>query len=237
MAGAFIYGKRQVFANHPSFFHQAVAQSFDLRDADLGPGVFLSAHIEPDFLADFVAHLAHIFQNGGVGPPDGRRHDEQLAKNLRMLQTEIETDQSAERRAADAGVDCVRKGSAIAIDERLQFVDDELSVSSRAAAPAPFVFDVRILGHALHTGVVNADDDERLNFISADEALCRLIQAPLVAKESCRAIEEILPVVHVEHGITGSGRRPVIRRQIDNHVARGFQKARLKALNMLKMPS
>ena len=65
-------------------------------------------------------------------------------------------------------------------------------------------------------GVVDADDDDRLDAAGGDQFLRGLVDAPLVA-ERRRLVEDVLPVVQVEHGIPIGRRRIVVGRQVDQH--------------------
>ena len=66
--------------------------------------------------------------------------------------------------------------------------------------------------------VVDADDDDRLDAAGGDQLLSGFVDAPFVA-ERRRLVEDVLPVVEVEHGISVGGRRIVVGRKIDDHRA------------------
>src|ERR1700685_288071 len=83
-----VYRKRQIVSQNPAFLDQSIAQRFHLRDANFRACVLFPPTVEPDFLPDLVTDLGNLPEYGRIGPPDRRRHHQQLAKNLRMLQTE-----------------------------------------------------------------------------------------------------------------------------------------------------
>ena len=83
--------------------------------------------------------------------------------------------------------------------------------------------------HAAVTGVIHAHDDERLDPAFGDEHVGHLAEPPVLAAHEGRlGIEQVLPVVHVEHGIAAAGLVVVAGRQVDDHIARTFQETRRK---------
>ena len=69
-------------------------------------------------------------------------------------------------------------------------------------------------------GVVDADDDQRLDAAGVDQLRRGLADAPVLAfLERGVGLEQILPVVHVEDGVPGLGVPVVARRQPDEDVA------------------
>jgi len=72
---------------------------------------------------------------------------------------------------------------------------------------------------AILAGVVNADNDQRLDLSGGDQRLSCLVNAPLLAGDERRCpVEQILSVVHVEHGITFVLFRIIVGRQIDDDI-------------------
>ena len=107
--------------------------------------------------------------------------------------------------------------SVVRVNERLQLFDDEATVEVGLAADIELrVGARRVLLDALLARVVDADDDERLYRLRRDERLRRLVNPPLLPRnERGRAIEEVLPVVQVEHGVAPARLLLVAGRQVD----------------------
>jgi hypothetical protein len=86
------------------------------------------------------------------------------------------------------------------------------------AAAAPVAYR-RVFGHPLQSRVVNSNDDERFKLAFLDQILGELIEPPFVTQESGFGIEEVLPVMHIQHRVTSVFRYVVIRRQINFDVS------------------
>ena len=138
-----------------------------------------------------------------------------------MAQAQVERNQAAERRAADAGVFALGADAVLAGDPGHQFFGQQTTVGcGLAAAHLPVAF-VRVLGQAAVAGVVDADDDERLNFAGLDGFVGVFAHCPSAAcDEGSAPVEEVLPVVQVEHRIGLFRVLAVAGRQVDDDVAR-----------------
>ena len=95
-----------------------------------------------------------------------------------------------------------------AIDERLQLLDDHPSIVGGFAAAKLRVLGRRVLLLAMNASVVDADDDQGLNAAVFDQLPGRLAKAPVLAfLERGLGLEQVLPVVHVQDGVTIGTRR------------------------------
>ena len=153
-------------------------------------------------------------------PPDGGREDGELAEGVSIFESEKKGDEAAERRAAHAGGCGVFAGAVGAVDEGEQFAHEQLAVGFGFASAHLPVGSVGILGHAAGSGVVQADDEERLHSSGEDFSISMLVHAPGAAGDEGRfGVEKILPVVEVEDGVAPVGVLVVSRRQVDEDVA------------------
>src|SRR3712207_1801760 len=107
------------------------------------------------------------------------------------------------------------------VDEGLQLLDEQAAVELGLAAHLyPRVSARRVLVDAFVAGVVDADDDYGLYRLRLDERLRRLVHAPVLpGYEGGRAVEEVLPVVQVEHRVAAPRLALVTGREVDQHVA------------------
>ena len=106
-----------------------------------------------------------------------------------------------------------------AIDERLQLFDQHLAVGIGLAAAEAFVLDRRVFIDAMLAGVVDADDDQRLDLAGEGELVRGLAHSPVVAFAERRLrIEEVLAILHVENGEAPVGVLIVHGRQINDEV-------------------
>src|SRR5215469_6036599 len=85
-------------------------------------------------------------------------------------------------------------------DQGSQLIDNHLSVGVSFAASEPFVLDRGVLVDALNSGVINADDHQRLDFTGGDHGVSRFADAPIVALDEGRLrVKQVLAVVQEEH--------------------------------------
>src|SRR5216684_4585388 len=143
-----------------------------------------------------------------------------------MLQPQIEGDEAAQRRTADAGMLRAGERAVFAIDEGLYFFEEKLCIAVGAAA-AEFG-DVRgsVFADA-RFGVVHADDDQRGDYASLNAIIRSLADVPVLSRdEGSGAIEEILAVVKIKDGETARGLTGVSGRGVNDEVALVAEKAR-----------
>ena len=96
----------------------------------------------------------------------------------------------------------------------------------------------RVFVEAHLAGVVDADDDQRLDAAGLDQLGRRLADAPVLALLKRRlGLEQVLPVMHVQHRVPQSverssnaveRRRPSYRRQPDEDVPIVLEKLGMK---------
>ena len=135
-------------------------------------------------------------------PPDAGGKDAEFAEDLRVVEADGEGDEATERTAGEAGVFGSGEGAEGGVDERFEFVDKEAGVEGAFAATVTPVFAGGVLLHAVMAGVVDADEDERLDELFAGEAVGGGVGAPGAAGDVGRAgIDEVLAVVEVEDGV------------------------------------
>ena len=103
----------------------------------------------------------------------------------------------------------------------LQLLDEHAAVEVRAPSVAHACFARRqVLERAALAAVVDRDHDERLDPSPGDQPLRRLVHLPLPAgQEGGGTVEDVLPVLHVEHGEAPLGLAGVLRGQVHPHPA------------------
>jgi hypothetical protein len=67
--------------------------------------------------------------------------------------------------------------------------------------------------------MIDPDDDQRLDLARRDHAVRGLVEIPFLAAERRGGVEQVLAVVHVEHGIAAVQILVVAGRQMDEDVA------------------
>ena len=139
----------------------------------------------------------------------------------------------AQRRSAHRRVRRVRQRAVARVDRGLELLDQVARVGRRLAALRVAVPAHRGGGVLVDAarGVVDRHDDHRLDLPVHRQALRRLIDLPFGAGR--RRVEDVLPVVQVEHRITALRVALVVRRQPDLHAARADEalRQRLQALD------
>ena len=94
-----------------------------------------------------------------------------------------------------------------------------LSIGVRVAAAEPFVFDRGVLIDPFVAGVVNADDDQRLNGAGLDQRIRGFAHAPVVSLDKRGlGIEQVLAILHIKHGKAALPLGLVTWREIDEQI-------------------
>lgn len=159
---AFVTNEKEIFAELPPFLDKSIPEPHGIVDNVMRILALQGAYIKPDFLIWFEPGSADLTKNGAVGPPHRGRHDNQLTKNIRILETEIKTHEAAKRGAAKTSASTLRHGTVLTINEWFEILDEKATVIARAAAVAGAITHRRVLGYAFHPAVINSDDNEGL---------------------------------------------------------------------------
>ncbi len=117
-----------------------------------------------------------------------------------------------------------------AVDEWLELFDEHPAVPVRVAARAlRGVARGRVLIDPVRASVVDPDHDQGRDNPLPNRLLGRFIEAPLTAERG-RLVEEILAILHVQHGIAPLRVLIVARGQIDDDVVLALEKPRAHPL-------
>ncbi len=136
-----------------------------------------------------------------VVPPDAGREYGEPGKDLRVGEAEVERDETAQGRTAERGVRGVRESAELAIDAGFQLLDEKAAVEVAVTAAEAWVAGGSVLSHATKAGVINPDEDDRLDKTLAGEAVGGGVGLPgAVWYVGGPAVEEILAVVEIEDG-------------------------------------
>ena len=218
---------------------------------------FVHAHVEPDagtgtrvvkdrIGARRVDETAERRKDAGAGrvlradagediaavPPHAGGEYTELAENLRVIEADGEGDETAKRTAGETGVLGSGEGAEGAVDQWLEFVDEEAGVEGALAATVAPVAAGGVFLHAVVSGVVDADQDQGLDEIFAGETVGCGVGAPGMAGNVGGAwVDQVLAVVQVEDGKAAVGLRAVARRKPDADVAVLGKIARLEPAN------
>ena len=120
----------EVAVELPAFLQQDVAKVFDVLD---DARAFARADVQPDARARIdICGFGEAVHDALV-PPDGWRKRGNLSKCFGNPETEVERNESAERRAADASVFWAGKSAILALDEGLYFLDQKFGITIGAA--------------------------------------------------------------------------------------------------------
>src|SRR3989449_7617232 len=108
----------------------------------------------------------------------------------------------------------ISKCTVLLVDERLQFFNQHSPIKISLTTSIGMRITTRSeLVDAIRRNTVDANDYQRHDRAPGDKLLRFLIQVPLAGrKEGCCRIKNILPVLHVEHGIPLSPFLVVTRR-------------------------
>ena len=219
MRAAVDFFEVQGFAGDPVVGFEAAVQVLHIVE---GAAAFVVAYIEPDAgaIPDFRGALVQVAEDAFVVPPDAGREHGEFAEPGGVAQAEVERDQAAERRTSKPcrlaiGADAVLRGDP---GQNLA-CEGEAVLLGLAAAHAP-VGLVGVLVQTAVTGVVNADNDQRLNLAGLDGGVGLFAHLPGAAGNVGSAgIEEILAVLQVEHGVAAFGLLVIAGREVDDQVA------------------
>src|SRR5947209_4805908 len=86
----------------------------------------------------------------------------------------------------------------------------------------------RVLAHASQTGVIDPNDDGRLDLSAFDHFVGSDVRAPILASECGSRIEDVLAVLQVQNRVARFRLR-ITWRNINDQVAAGRKKFRRKA--------
>ncbi len=182
----------------------------------------LIAHVQPEPrpLPQLRSMLVHVANNALVVPPHARRQHRQFAKALRMAQPKIQRHQTAERRPAEPRRRALLPHAILRRNPRHQLARDHQPVAVGLAAAHLPVLVLRVFSQAPVAGVVDAHNHQRLNLSGLNRRIGVLAHLPRPPRHKrSPPIEEILPIVHVEHGVSALRLLVITRRHIHNHVA------------------
>jgi hypothetical protein len=211
------------FPGHPAGAHQRRLQQPRIVQPAAALG---GAHVHPQPQRRARARGADRPQDHPPVPPHRRRHHGELPEHVGTRQPQVQRDQPAQRGAAQPRGGCVDARAIHRVDERLQLLDDEPPVVVGPAAAQPGVRGGGVLVNPLGTRVGDADDDEGRERTRLDERVGRLAHAPVLPRDVRGVrVEQVLAVVHVEHG---QRLVPLVvaGRQVDHDVAVVWQERR-----------
>src|SRR5216684_1064179 len=189
---------------------------------------FARADVEPNPRARLNDGGLGKAMNYAVVPPYGRRECGNFPENARILESNIEGDQTTQRRPTDAGMPRAGKRAVFAIHKWFHFLDQKSRISI-GAAPAEF----RCMGWGVFPdacfGVVHPHDNERLDSARLNVTIRGLSNAPILPwDEGGGTIEEILSVLKIEDGKIAPGLVSVSGRCINDEVALVAEEPRVK---------
>ena len=198
---------------------------------------FGGSHVEPDAEAGFRTGSSYAVEDGALVPPHAGGEDGGLAEDVGVVEGDGEGDEASERRPSDGGVGGVREGAKGVVDEGLEFLDQETAVAAAVATAAAWIAGVGVLGHTANAGVVDADEEDGLDFTGAGEGVCGGVGLPgAVGNEGGAAVDEVLAVVQIEDGEAAGWGCEIRFGEVDNDVAAGREEARAEALQAQKTP-
>ena len=153
-----------------------------------------------------------------------------------MPERETKRDQPAHRRTHHRRVPGPGQGEVARVDERLHLVHHEPRVAPRVArAPALLPGPAGVLRggrgvfvHPVEPGVGDADHDWRREPARADQFRGTLAGVPGLAEERGRRVEDVLPVLEIDHRVPAP-RPAVARGQPHDEVAIIPQAPRIEA--------
>jgi len=218
----------EILSGLPAFADEHVAEALHiLHDARS----FARADIQPDAREGLHGRRGSESQDDAFIPPNRRSKGRNFAKNLRLAQTEIERNQSTQRRAANAGVLCTVQDAIFALHQRANFFQEELGLTIRAATTQARHARGRVLAQALFARIVDTHNDERLHAAFGNELIRSLTDVPVHSRnEGSGTIEKILAIVEIKRGKSAQRLVIVARREIDNKVALVTQISRRELL-------
>src|SRR6266478_164700 len=151
-------------------------------------------------------------------PPHRRGERCNLPENVRMLEAEVEGNEAAQRRTADAGMLRAGERAVFAIDEGLHFFDEKFRVAISAAAAEFGDVSGRVFANA-RFGVVHPDDDQGSDRARLNAMIGSLPDMPVLpGDEGSGAVEKILAVVEIEDRKMARGLAVVAGRRVNDEV-------------------
>ena len=121
------------------------------------------AHVEPDFEIGPALRVTEEGEDAAVIPPDGRAHDSELAEDLRVLQAQIERDETAERGASQGGVGGAGLRTVGLVDKGFYLLEKHPPVGVAFPTGHAEVACWGVLGHAANTAIGDTDEDDGLD--------------------------------------------------------------------------
>src|SRR5205085_6137154 len=129
----------------------------------------------------------------------------------RIFERAVHRQQTAERRATQARAGGAGQRLVLAVDQRLDLLDDHPAILIGPAPALALHLGRRVLVDATLARVVDRDDDQRLDLAALDQRLRRLVDVPFLS-ERCRLVEDVLTILEIEDRITLRSPRFVARR-------------------------
>ncbi len=201
--------KQKILALHKSFLAKYPANPFASPIQQALSPHSPTVHIQPDGLSRRQA----AFQ-GFYGFPfaiDERRgHTSHSRKHLRMIPPQQKRHQPPHGRSQRGGVLPLRSGAIGLIDERLELPDEKPPI------PLPFGRK-RIFFHPIH-GIIYPHNNDRLDLALFNKPGGGFIHFPIHPGIGGLGIEQVLPIVHIQHRIASPGILLVARRKPHDNI-------------------
>ena len=121
-------------------------------------------------------------------------------------------------------------GAVFILDEGHDLLQEKFAVAVGAAAAELGNFAGGVFLDARFAGVVDADDDERLEGARLDQIISCAVDVPVLPSEGGGAVEKILAVVEIEDWEAALWWFVVARWDVDDQVALIAQEARAELL-------
>src|ERR1700678_647225 len=115
MLGVWNQFEMQVLIVLPAALDESIVKGRDILHR---ARTFLGAGIQPDARTRFNGSTMDKIENGSLVPPHGRRKNRQFAEDICIFEPEINREQAAERRSAEAGICGFRKYAIIFLNKR-----------------------------------------------------------------------------------------------------------------------
>src|SRR5262250_4032327 len=160
--GAFNAFVVQVALGSPTLFEQDIAEALDVFD---GAAAFTGAGVEPDAGVRCDAGRGCKTKDDAFVPPDRGRKSGDTSKDLRHFQSEVQGHEGAKRGAANASALHAVRDAIVPLHEGSHFFEKKFGVAVGAAAAKFGRACGRVLAEALLAGVIDTNDDERLDAI------------------------------------------------------------------------
>ena len=189
----------------------------------------LATHVEPDAgRFEPVRVVGKPPQEIFAIPPDRRGHRRTLTEHLGVPFAQLQRNQSPHRRPGDAGRLGFPSRSERVIDKGLQLFDEKSAIPlSQVGALLLGIRAMAVFAEPIGC-VADADDQKWLTLAGPDHSIGNVVTFPRVPGKRCRSIEEVLSIVHVQHGVASFGIPVVLWWQIDGYLPRVNQVLRAK---------